>query len=101
MREVTTQFLTPIFSLAILYALVYLLPMLIPFLKLIPRTVYYGGFAIATFCGIVLLAHSPSVPGALGTSIAFVLGGWYAVGAVRHYRKLLNTGRSTLSGGST
>lgn len=101
MHETTTQFFTPVFSLTTLFAAAYLLPALIPLLKLIPRVTYYGGFGVATFCGVALLAATPSVPGALGTAVAVALGGWYAVGAVRHYRRLLSESRSTPSIQST
>jgi hypothetical protein len=89
MREVTSQFLTPVFSLAILFAVTYLLPKLVPLLKLIPRVAYFGGFSLVAFLGIAMFATAPSLAGAAGTAVALSLGLWYAIGAVRHYRTLL------------
>jgi hypothetical protein len=92
MYQLTTQFLTPVFALATLFGLVFLVPHLVPLLKLVPRSTFIGGFALATFCGLAMLLSAPSLPGLVGTMLALMLGGWYAFGAVRHYRRLLKDG---------
>ena len=89
MRTVTSQFLTPMFSLAILFAVTYILPKLVPLLKLIPRIAYFGGFSLVALLGVAMCATAPSLAGAAGTAVALSLGLWYAIGAVRHYRALL------------
>lgn len=89
MQQLTTQFLTPIFALATLFAVVFLLPYLIPLLKLFPCFTFIGGFSLVAFCGFAMLLSAPSLAGLAGTAVALFFGAWYAFGAVRHYRRLL------------
>ncbi|QNK73740.1 hypothetical protein H7F36_00185 [Variovorax sp. PAMC28562] len=88
------QFLTPFFAIGALFAIVFVVPHIIPLLKLIPRCTFIGGFLVVAFCGFALLLTTPSVPGFFGTTLALSLGAWYAFGAVRHYRRLLAKSRS-------
>ena len=89
MQQLTTQFLTPIFALATLFGVVFLLPYLIPLLKILPRFTFIGGFSLVAFCGLAMLLSAPSLAGLAGTAVALFFGGWYAFGAVRHYRRQL------------
>ena len=89
MQQLTTQFLTPIFALATLFAVVFILPHVIPLLKIFLRFTFIGGFALVAFCGLAMLLSAPSLAGLAGTVLALCFGGWYASGAVRHYRRLL------------
>ena len=86
--QLTKQFLTPVFLIATLFAIVFGVPHIIPLLKLVPLLTFVGGFLLVAFCGFALLLSAPSGAGLLGTALA-LFGGWYAFGAARHYRRLL------------
>jgi hypothetical protein len=92
--QLTRQFLTPVFSIATLFAIVFILPHIIPLLKLVPRFTFIGGFLVVALCALALLLNAPSGAGLLGTALALFFGGWYAFGAARHYRRLLASIRS-------
>lgn len=87
--QLTSQFLTPVFSIATLFAIVFVAPHIIPFLKLVPRFTFIGGFLVVAIFALALFCNAPSGAGLVGTALALSLGGWYALGAARHYRRLL------------